>query len=323
MAVFISAVLFYLALRGADFKRVYELVLDARYIYVLAAFMTLVAVQILRSIRWGVIIHPIKPVNQRLLFPISSIGFMFIALIPARLGEFIRPYLLHQNGHVNMSSAMATVVLERILDAVVILVIFSVIVRTLELPGWIIKGTVGFIIFVFSVITVLLLGTLKWINRYVSLFIYRVLPHGLAYFTETMREKFYQGMRVLGKGRHATIIISLTVAIWGAVVLHNYFLFKALHIPLGTFAAMTVLALTALGVSVPAGPGFIGNYHFFCVLSLSLFGIDKDVGLGYSLVNHALILGNLVLFGIICLNLPGLNVGFKFLKLSIRNNSIN
>jgi uncharacterized protein (TIRG00374 family) len=227
----------------------------------------------------------------------------------------MRPYLLHRNSRIDMSSAMATVVLERILDSILILVIFGVVVRTLELPDWLMKAVVLFIAAVLSVIMLLLLGSSRWINRFITRFAYKVLPHRVAYFSETMMQRFYQGMRVLGKGRHAIIIVSLTAVIWGSVVLCNFFLFKALGIPLGAFAALTVLALTALGISVPAGPGFIGNYHFFCVLALSLFGTDKDVVLSYALLNHAIVMGTLILLGVVCFNLPGLNVGLRALKL--------
>jgi uncharacterized protein (TIRG00374 family) len=314
--ILVGAVFCYFAFSRVNLSKIYELILDVKLIYVFVALLTILVAQILRSIRWGIMLHPIEPLSQKLLFPITSIGFMFIMLFPARLGELVRPYLLHQNSQVNINTAMATIVLERILDAIFILTFFMIIVSALEVPSWIVHGAVFIIITIITVIGFLFLGTLKWTKHHFNRIIYKFLSQRVADFVGASLKKFYKGMAVLGKGRHALIIVSLTACIWSSLVLSHLFLFGALQIHLGAFAALTVLTLTVLGISVPAGPGFIGNFHFFCILGLSMFGVDKDMALSYALVNHALIMLTLILLGVICMNLPGLNLGFKFLKTS-------
>ena len=312
LATFISIVFCYLAFRDVDIKSVYKIILDIKYHYVLAALLTVVIAQVLRSIRWGVMLRPIEPLNQKLLFPISSVGFMSIVLLPLRLGELVRPYLLNRNSKITMSSGIATIVLERILDSICILALFSITFSSLELPGWILKGVIFFVITVFTLISVLLLGTLRWVNQKFYQIIYKIFPHKLAHLTNTMMESFYQGLHVLGKGRHAFSIILLTASIWGFFVIYYALLLKAFQIHLGMYAALTILVLIALGISVPAGPGFVGNYHFFCVLALSFFGIGKETSLSYALVTHALFIGIFVMLGILSINLSSLKWKIKF-----------
>jgi uncharacterized protein (TIRG00374 family) len=76
----------------------------------------LVLTQIIRSVRWGVILSPIKPINQRILFPITAVGFLAIIVVPMRLGEIVRPYLISAKQSVPVVSGIATILIERAMD---------------------------------------------------------------------------------------------------------------------------------------------------------------------------------------------------------------
>lgn len=311
----ISAVFSYFVIKGVDFKRVYGFLLTSDWIYVVAAFLTIVFAQFLRSLRWGVMLNPLESMRQDIVFPITSVGFMLISLLPARLGEFARPYLLCNNTKISFSSAMATIVLERILDAIFILVFFGAIISKINLPSWIEEGVLFIILSILVLIVFLLFGRIKWVKNILNHIIQRALSERVAKLIEGILEKFYRGMTVLGRGTHTLLIVFLTACIWGSFVLVNFLLFKAFHMELGMFAALTALTLTALGISIPAGPGFIGSFHFFCVLGLSLFQIEKNLALTYALVNHALILSTFSLLGLISINLPGLKMGLSLSRL--------
>jgi uncharacterized protein (TIRG00374 family) len=313
-AIFISIVFCYLAFRGVNFHELLTIVANISTGYVGISVFCLIVVQILRSLRWGVMVHPMEPLEQRLLFPITSIGFMFIILLPARLGEFVRPYLLFQNSSINMSAATATVVLERILDAIFLLIVFGIVFSSLDLPSWVIKGALTFVLIIGILIALLFLGTFRSIRNFINVVIVKVLPTRFATFSESYLAKFYQGMWALGKGRHAVTLILLSAMVWTTNASAHLFLFKAFNLPLGMLPAFSILALTALGISVPAGPGFIGNYHFFCVMALTMFGINKETALGYAIIQHALILVTLITIGLICFNIPGLHLGMDWLK---------
>ncbi|MFX0196780.1 MAG: lysylphosphatidylglycerol synthase transmembrane domain-containing protein [Candidatus Hodarchaeota archaeon] len=314
LAISISILLTYISFREVELSKIYRLVLGAEYLYVMATLITILIAQILRSIRLGVMLHPIQPLSQKILFPISAIGFMLIVLLPARIGELARPYLLYQNSKINMSTAMATIVLERILDTIFLLIFFGIIVINLELPSWVLQGAVFILIAITVLIVSLFLAKLRWINKYFKLFMHKVLPETIAFYVENAMKGFYDGMAITRNRLQTLTIIYLTACIWGVFVLSNLLLFRAFHLQLGSLAALTTLTLTAIGIAVPAAPGFIGNFHFFCMLGLTMFGINKNIALSYAIVNHALIVLTFTSLGIICINILGINVS-KFPKI--------
>ena len=94
-----------------------------RFGYVLPAVAAMFLMQLLRSIRWGLILRPIGKVDQLSLFSVSSVGFLAIIAIPARLGELARPYLIAKKSRIPMSSALGTIFVERVLDSLTVLII--------------------------------------------------------------------------------------------------------------------------------------------------------------------------------------------------------
>jgi hypothetical protein len=88
-------------------------------------------------------------------------------------------------------------------------------------------------------------------------------------------------------------------------------LFRSMGMQLGWLAAITVLVLTCVGISLPSAPGFIGNFHYACVIALSLFGVIKETALAFAIVNHFLTLAVIVIMGVYSINMPKLKVGFS------------
>jgi len=75
------------------------------------------------------------------LFSVTSVGFMAIAALPARLGELARPYLISQKSSIKMSSALGTILIERILDSFTVLTIALFILIRIELPRWMMNSS--------------------------------------------------------------------------------------------------------------------------------------------------------------------------------------
>jgi uncharacterized membrane protein YbhN (UPF0104 family) len=90
----LSGVLLYLSLRGIHFPSVAESFRTIRYSYLLPALALIVLMQFLRSYRWGLMLSPLAKIDQFSVFSVTSVGFLAIIAIPARLGELARPYLI-------------------------------------------------------------------------------------------------------------------------------------------------------------------------------------------------------------------------------------
>jgi uncharacterized membrane protein YbhN (UPF0104 family) len=78
-------------------------------------------------------------------------------------------------------------------------------------------------------------------------------------------------------------------------------MFQAFGFSLPLVAAGVLLVILMIGIAIPAGPGFVGNWHFFCILGLSLYGIPKAEALSFAIVYHFLSIGIIVLLGLIFL----------------------
>jgi uncharacterized protein (TIRG00374 family) len=248
---------------------------------------------------------------------------MFIVLLPARLGEIVRPYLLRQNSRINFSSAMATIVLERILDFISILLLLGVSMNFMDPPKWIIDVGKFFVFGLLLIIGILVAGGLKKTQKNVEKIIHIVFPARLATLVSEFMKSFYSGISVLGKGRHLLVIVILSMVIWAILVLVNWLLFRATGMNLGILAATYVLVLTVLGISVPAGPGFVGNYHFACVLALSFFGVGKEMALGYAVFLHFITVGILLLLGFLCLTLSTIRINILSKRVLFQGDKLN
>jgi uncharacterized protein (TIRG00374 family) len=106
----------WLAFRGTDIEGLKSSFKAVKYIYIVPVVFLSIVVLVLRSYRWGVILEPLEKINQWTLFSITAVGFMAISLLPVRMGEFARPYLISKKSSIRMGSALATIVVERIFD---------------------------------------------------------------------------------------------------------------------------------------------------------------------------------------------------------------
>ena len=311
-AVGFSLVAGYFAFKNVHLKEVAAAIQQADLIAVGMALTLLTAGQIGRSLRWGVMLEPLEAFSQRLLLPITSIGFLFVWILPARLGEVARPYLLHQNSRVGLSAAMGTIVLERLIDASFLVILLTICLPALRMPGWLLSSFRGFVYVLLVAALLVILGSLPgfrhWLLRQVS----RFLPESVSGFLTRMAETFYSGMQVVASMRKLFSILALTAAIWFTNLSVFMVMFYSMDLQLGWLAGVTALVLTCLGIALPAAPGFVGNYHYACVLALTLFGVAKETALAYAILVHFFTVVVLVLMGLFFINTSKLKVGFPF-----------
>jgi hypothetical protein len=120
LGILISVVLIYLSVRGINLQDVLNDLKEIQLSYVILFILLMIFMQYLRSYRWGVILQPMEKIDQVSLFSVTSVGFLAIAAIPARIGELARPYLISKRSSIKMSSALGTIVIERILDSLTV-----------------------------------------------------------------------------------------------------------------------------------------------------------------------------------------------------------
>jgi len=298
----LSALLVWLSIRGIEFRGVMDGFRTIRCGYVLPAVAAMFLMQLLRSIRWGLILRPIEKVDQLSLFSVSSVGFLAIIAIPARLGELARPYLIAKKSRIPMSSALGTIFVERVLDSLTVLIIAVLALFFTPLPPWLVRSSVLFLLVTLGLFAVMIRVIVRReaTLRILAPLIGR-LPARYAGAVNRLIDHFIEGFRIVVDPALLFSATLLSIVIWLVDVLAIYLLFLAFGLDLPVAAAFVLMIILIIGIAIPAAPGFIGNWHYFCILGLGLFGIPKTDALTFAIIYHALSIGIVILLGLIFL----------------------
>ena len=306
----VSCVCIYFALRGINLSEVAATFRAMQYSYIIPVVLTSLASLYLRSYRWGVMLDRLVSYDQWTLFKVSSIGFMAIGVLPARLGEFVRPYLVKQQSGVRMSSTMATVVLERVFDLLTLMLFLFVVLVKISLPPEIFKAGIIMLTISLTVLAVLIIfGTRRDFSAQIIGRAMKFLPGRIGAPAARLADSFLEGLQLLPDVKKTLWVLVLSLANWLLIGLSNYVLFYAFGMHLSIYNAFAVLAIVALGVMIPAAPGFIGTYHYACVLGLTWFGIAKSEALSYAVALHFLQMSPAIVIGLVLLPFQKLSFG--------------
>jgi len=297
--IVLGIVLIYFSVRGINFNETITHLKKIHLGYAALSLFFIVLMQALRSYRWGVILRPLEKISQFTLFAVTSVGFLAIAAIPARIGELARPYLIAKKSSIKMSSALGTVVVERVLDSLAVLTITVAVLILQDLPSWMIKS--GILFFIVTMLMIACIIGLIWrretavkiIDR-----ILRLLPGKLAQKVNNVIHHFIDGFQVITDVKRLLYLLFLSAVVWLVDVAAIYTLLLAFGFNLPVLAAFVVMVILIAGIAIPTAPGFIGNWHYACILGLSLFGIAKPEAFSFALVYHFLSMIVLIVLGV-------------------------
>ena len=317
IGIAVSAVFIYLTLKGVDLKGVLSALRNKSYGFLLPAIAVFILTQAIRSLRWGVILSPIKEIEQKTLFPITCVGYAAIIVFPMRLGEIVRPYLINLKKSIPIGSGIGSIVMERFMDVLILSGFLFYILTQIDLPAWITRSALGFLSIIIFGFTLIILCILKpsAAEKIIYLLISR-LPRKMSTRVEKAIFNFLDGFRVIGNIKKIIQILSISLLIWFLSAGAVYLLFVLVHFPFGILEAITIIVITALGVSIPAAPGLIGNFQFACMIPLSLWSIAKPDAFAFAMIYYFLGIGTNIFLGLIFL--PSMNVPFKQLLQSIK-----
>lgn len=245
----------------------------------LAGYLVLLAItHFCRAWRWNNLLHPIGvTLSGPRLLAISSVGFMAILALPARLGEFVRPALIRQKGHISASAALGTVAVERIVDGLLVsMFVFGALFarRGPDAPDWMMP-TAYAALGVFSAAMVFLIFAFKWPERAVKTavamtFIRRFSPR-IADKIEEKLHSMISGFTVLEDRKNLFIFVVWSILYWATNGLSLWVLARGFGLDLPLMAAFATMGLVAVGITLPNSPGLTGQYQWFTLLGLGLY----------------------------------------------------
>lgn len=272
-----------------------------------------------RAWRWQSLLAPIGPTRYIVAFETTVIGFAANSLIPGRIGEVLRPYLLARREHLNATSAFATIILERFLDLVTVLLLFAAFVFTAG-PGVISGDPAQFALVKFGggvaaasavaglVVLFALAGHPERLGR-ATLRVERLLPARLAGILAAFVETFAQGLAVMRHPMRLVTALALSFPMWMSIAAGIWLTSRAFHITFpytGSFLVMTILVV---GVAAPT-PGGVGAFHAAYQFAVTeFFAAPGDRAVGAAIVLHAVSFVPVTLLGLLFMARDGLTFG--------------
>ncbi len=281
----LSAFFLWWALRDADLGQIWEAVVAADYIWMIPmVFFTLLSF-LLRSLRWKILLQRMGPVPVWPLLSATFIGFMGNNVLPARLGEIMRVYAIRSSTGMSRSAALGSLVVERILDLVMLLVFFLVV----DLAGGMPEEVQSWGRYLAFALVPVLLGVVVFRIRPQPFYaiLRKLAPSRLEGRLMQIAENFYEGLGSLQSTSQIVGGLILSVPMWLCLVVVVICGFHSLDISLPPKAGVITLVIMAIGTMVPSGPGFIGPLQYAGKLALTQFGIDPSLALSFTLIYHA------------------------------------
>jgi uncharacterized protein (TIRG00374 family) len=288
LGLLVSAVFLALAFRGVHFREVGEALRSANYLWLVPAVAAIVASIGLRAVRWRLLFHPDRHLRLSSLFGSMNVGYLVNDLLPMRLGEVVRAYLLSQLEPVSAARALSTVAVERVIDMVVTLLFLAAVLPFVTLP----EGFNSVAVVIVSAVAVgalgvmLLAGAQQERTHALGRLVTRHLPESLAERLHDVLDSFLHGFAVLSNPVVTAQIIVTSIVIWVLAALGLYFVLFAFDMSLSPAAPVFVLALVSISFVVPASPGYVGVFHFAVVTALQAFDVSKENAQAYSFVAH-------------------------------------
>lgn len=278
----------YLAFYNIDFNNLVDQLSAVNLTKFFAAIIILMISCIIRAKRLQYILVPLDDgISLHHLFSSTMIGYFGNGILLFRLGEVLKAYSISVGNKVSTSESFGIIMLERIMDALTVLIMLILFLPWLPIEN----VTINYWVSAFAGVTVLffimilVLRSLDWAK----------LINSISFLSESMRkglisivEKIFAGVNAIKNTKHAWGILFTTLMIWVCYYVMTLWLLESCQIYLTSSGALIMLIMGAIIIAVPALPGGLGTYDAGITFSLMLiFSVSKDEALTYALISHA------------------------------------
>jgi uncharacterized protein (TIRG00374 family) len=326
IGIVISIVALGFAFRQVDFGQVWAALTRANYWLLLASLVPLLLFLVLRSIRWRLLFYPQQGLQLLNLLAVINIGYLLSNIFPARLGDVARAYLIGDTEDVSRAAAFSTIVAERVLDALCAVGGFFIVLPFAPLPEWMIRSgmVIGAAALVAVAVFVVLVRRREWTLRLLDRFLRAVhwpdcetmtrfwerlagrtrmrflagLPWADRSDLENLTGSLIDGFSGITTLRLGPRLLLWSIAIWAVISAYYWLVLLAFDPGQPFVASLAVASITALGMTIPASPGYIGVFEFLTRETMVLFGMTPELALSYALVAHAIVYTVYTLLGL-------------------------
>jgi len=305
----VSLVLIALFLHGTNFKEIGDAFAHADYLLAFLSLPVYFLAAWFRTLRWRYLLRPMKSVSMARLYPVVIIGFMANNLIPARVGELVRAYILREREGVNMSAGLGTIVVDRVFDGLTLLLflilagVFATVsaqVRTLAIVMAALFGV--------GVVIMYVLVTSESRSRRAVDVVVGLVPGRAKGRVQGLADSFLEGLQSLRSPTAMAGAWIASVVSWLLEATMYYMVGEAFGLGLGFHVYLLVAAAANLAITLPT-PGGVGPFELGTRWALAPFDVASNTVRAYAIVLHALLLFPVIALGLFFLWAINLSLG--------------
>jgi glycosyltransferase 2 family protein len=237
-----------------------------------------------QGMRWSLLLHPLGRVSTLRATEAIYAGLFVNEMLPMRLGEVLRLYLVSRWIQVRFASVIPSMLVERFFDAIWLALAFGITVFAVPLPKYLVdaEGILGFTA----------LGTTL---LFVFLMFYKGREHAERpskawsrrrpiRWISILFNRMAGGIRDIGRSRFFYSSFGISLLLLLGQILSYWFVMQAYGLKLSFWHGAAIFLIVHIGTIIPGAPSNVGTYQFFTVVGLTLFGIDKTLATSFSIV---------------------------------------
>lgn len=286
LPLLISAFFLWLVFRRVEWARLEQAFSEISYLLLPVVVLVYLAGFIPRAQKWRLILHKLKPVPLGACLGYSFVGCAGNAVLPARLGEVVRAYICGRRENVAATSVLSTIVLERVLEVLSLMLLFGFTVWATgqgALKSWALLGLAlicGVLVLIF-----IMQKRGAWLLKLAGLIPWQGPREGVV----NLAELFLQGLAVVRDPKRLLLILALGLLVYCIEGGAYWLLAQAMGLKVSYLQSLFVLCFIFVGMLIPATVGNIGPLQYFCVLGFGFFGISEEPALIYSVFLNAIL----------------------------------
>ena len=303
IGLLVSLVFAYLAVRDVDVAAFGTALREMEYWVLAPAALVLAVAIFLRAERWRLLFAPRSRPSTRAITASLLIGYLFNNILPARAGEAARIIALKQRAGTARFEALGTVVAERALDVVCLIILLFAVAPTLPGVDWLpralaIGGGVS------AGLVAVLLAMAFYGDRPARLLLrpLSLLPGISGERTDSAAANLVYGFSFLRRPGSAAAAVALTLASWLLIAVSFWLCLVGFEFGIGFEAGLLVVVATNLAMILPSGPAALGVFEAATLVALAVFGVDRSSALSYAIVVHALTVLPFIVVGYVVLH---------------------
>jgi uncharacterized protein (TIRG00374 family) len=298
LGVGISAIFLYWAFSKLEWGDFWGAVQGANYWWLLPGVAVYFVALWIRAWRWHYLLGPVKKVPTKVMFPITTIGYMGNNIYPARAGEVLRAVVLKRKEGISVSASLATIIVERIFDGVVMLAFVFVNLPELAKLATSDSGLFGKVdiqsltlwgtgVFLGALVVFLLAAMFPQVMAKIGKWaIVKFLPARLEEKTLSIMDRFLEGLASLRSPFNVLMVFFTSVIIWLLETVKYWFVMHAFSFSVSFFALMLLNGIANLATTIPSAPGYVGTWEAVTKAVLVAYSVPEAEALGYAIVLH-------------------------------------